>query len=197
MCEDGEGRIEVMMRVAFCGASGTGKSTLAEFVAKTYGFPMNPVGSRSVSKAMGFENPYDVDKAGKRAEFQWRLLCDKVAWEAEHESFVTDRTVVDNVAYLALHDSAALDSSDISTMCDAGMRQYTHIIYTPLRTFQNLGGDPARREGRLYHECFDAMVEGLVLMYFHRPASAFHLLSLDRANPTWREQAVLRALGRP
>ena len=57
------------MRIAFCGASGTGKSTLAKWIVenaaelKLDGIELNPVGSRSVAKAMGFSSPYDVDKA--------------------------------------------------------------------------------------------------------------------------------------
>jgi hypothetical protein len=51
------------VKIAFCGASGTGKTTLAEWVSETYNLPMNPVGSRSVARLMGFDNPYDVDRA--------------------------------------------------------------------------------------------------------------------------------------
>ena len=70
-----------MHRVAICGASGTGKSVLAAYIAERYGLMVNPVGSRSVSQAMGFASPYDVDKAGKRAEFQRKLLAAKTGWE--------------------------------------------------------------------------------------------------------------------
>ncbi len=51
------------MRVAFTGPSGTGKTTLAAFVAEETGLPVNPVGARSVALSMGFTNPYDVDRA--------------------------------------------------------------------------------------------------------------------------------------
>jgi hypothetical protein len=51
------------MRIAFVGASGTGKTTVAKVLAERLGLPFNPVGSRSTAKAMGFEGPYDVDKA--------------------------------------------------------------------------------------------------------------------------------------
>jgi hypothetical protein len=57
------------MKIAFAGASGTGKSTLARWTAETYNLPFNPVGSRSVAKSMGFVGedgegrPYDVDQA--------------------------------------------------------------------------------------------------------------------------------------
>jgi hypothetical protein len=51
------------------GPSGTGKSTLAGFVGEQYDLKLNPVGSRSTAKAMGFVNdkgegdPYAVDRA--------------------------------------------------------------------------------------------------------------------------------------
>lgn len=51
------------MRIAFCGASGTGKTTLARVIGQELGLSMNPHGSRSTAKKMGFSNPYDVDRA--------------------------------------------------------------------------------------------------------------------------------------
>lgn len=56
-------------RIAFTGASGTGKSTLATWVADKLALPLNPVGARSVAKQLGFVNeagdpdPYQVDRA--------------------------------------------------------------------------------------------------------------------------------------
>src|SRR5271165_1540913 len=97
------------IRIGLAGASGTGKSFLANWLSDTYNLPFNPVGSRSVALAMGFASPYDVDKAGKRAEFQLRLVTEKLAWEAAHDSFVSDRTTMDNLAYSMLHDIYAVD----------------------------------------------------------------------------------------
>ncbi len=62
------------MRIAFLGASGTGKTTLTTAIAKIRDLPICPVGSRSVAQAMGFVhppghaqegqgNPYAVDRA--------------------------------------------------------------------------------------------------------------------------------------
>ena len=54
------------MRVGFIGASGTGKSTLVRFLQSKYpGVPVNPVGSRSVAKAMGFVHPEGSPQAGE------------------------------------------------------------------------------------------------------------------------------------
>jgi predicted ATPase len=169
------------IRLAFAGASGTGKSTLAEHVSKAFGIPLNPVGSRSVAKAMGFDNPYDVDKAGKRAEFQRRLVVEKMAWEAEHESFVVDRTTMDNLAYTLMHDVAAIDAELLKTAV-AGLQRYTHIVYCPVGAFCNPGTDPARVKDPTYHKLYDIVIKALLDKYWWSPGTYFQTLgpwSLD------------------
>lgn len=166
-----------MMRIAMTGASGTGKTTLAEYVAATMRLPLNPVGSRSVAAAMGFASPYDVDKAGKRAEFQQRLLREKMAWEAEHDAFVTDRTVADNLAYLVLHDVRAVDEDLIRVVRD-GVRRYTNVFYCPFQTFCAPGGDPARVPDLGYQWAYDAALVG-VLSRLGRSVVALHHVDLN------------------
>jgi hypothetical protein len=143
------------MRIAFAGASGTGKTTLAEWVSEEFDLPMNPVGSRTVAKAMGFSNPYDVDAMpGKRAEFQQRLVTDKREWEDEHPSFVTDRTTLDNLAYTMLHDVYAVDESLLNTI-RGGLERYTHIVFFPISSFFTLSGDKNRVGGGKYGSAGD------------------------------------------
>jgi hypothetical protein len=122
---------------------------------------MNPVGSRSVSQAMGFASPYDVDRAGKRGEFQRRLIAEKILWEKAHESFVTDRTTMDNLAYCALHSVHDVDA-ELMGAAEVGADRYTLIVICPMRGFFNPGDDPARMKDRTYHELFEAMVLGLL-----------------------------------
>jgi hypothetical protein len=55
------------LRAAFCGASGTGKTTLAKMVMEEFGLELTPIGSRSVAKELGFKSPYDVDKASRES----------------------------------------------------------------------------------------------------------------------------------
>lgn len=148
-------------RVAFCGASGTGKSTLATFVSEHFKLPMNPVGSRSVSKAMGFDSPYDVDKAGKRALFQSRLLVEKMLWEEQQESFVTDRTTFDNLVYSMLHGVEQVPQSYLVEAV-RGIQRYTHIIYCPFEAYCDPGGDAARVQDLTYHELFDYALWGML-----------------------------------
>jgi hypothetical protein len=57
------------MKIAFAGASATGKTTLTKYLAEQFNLLINPHGSRSMAKEMGFVNekgdgdPYAVDRA--------------------------------------------------------------------------------------------------------------------------------------
>jgi hypothetical protein len=172
-------------RIAFCGASGTGKSTMAYWLAGTLGIPFNPVGSRSVASAMGFASPYDVDKAGKRAEFQRRLVVEKRAWEDAHTEFVTDRTTLDNLAYMAFHDISTVDAALFDQMV-GGMRRYTHVIYCPVGVFCDLAGDSNRVDDMTYHELFDTMIESLATRHMRSGTEFGKVTVSDRdARLTW------------
>lgn len=174
------------MRVGFAGASGTGKTTLAEYIAQKHGLEMNPVGSRSVAKEMGFESPYDVDKAGKRGEFQRHLIDSKRAWELTREAFVTDRTTFDNLTYLILHDVHAVDAGLIAKAFD-GLMRYTHIIYCPVKVFFALGDDPVRIKSQDYHSIFDTLLVALLERYYDRPST---FLNLDVSSLEARKTAI-------
>lgn len=180
------------IRLAFVGASGTGKTTLSEFVRATFDVPFNPVGSRSVAHAMGFASPYDVDAAGKRAEFQRRLVTEKRAWENEHENFVTDRTTLDNLVYTMFHDVKAIDSWLYGEIVD-GLKRYTHIVYCPVEVFCNPGDDPQRVKDMTYHELYDVTVKALLDK--HRPPrTPLCVLASDDLNQ--RKVTVEKFLGR-
>ncbi len=148
-------------RIAFTGASGTGKTTLAKYLAESLALEVNPIGSRSVAKAMGFDSPYDVDAAGKRSEFQRRLLEEKRAWENEHDSFVTDRTTIDNLAYTALHNVESIYEETIASVLD-GFERYTHVFFCPIDSFCSPGDDPARVSSLAYHRIYEAQIQGLI-----------------------------------
>lgn len=150
------------LRIGFTGASGVGKSNLARWISETYGIPLNPVGSRSIAKAMGFESPYDVDSAGKRAEFQRRLQGEKIEWEMAHESFVTDRTTLDELAYTTIHDVETAASAEYYSAALTHMARYQHVFYLNVRDFCSLDGDPKRNSSMHYQFLFDALLRGMI-----------------------------------
>lgn len=159
-----------MVRLAFCGASGTGKTTLAKWMSEEFDLPFNPVGSRSVAKSMGFDNPYDVDEAGMRGEFQRELVRQKRAWEDEHESFVTDRTTLDNLTYTMFHGIYSIDAALLDAIV-GGLKRYTHIVICPVSAFIKIGDDPHRVGGGkyeaddTYHRLFDITLRALLIKF--------------------------------
>jgi predicted ATPase len=145
------------MRIAFAGSSGTGKTTLTNAIAEAYGLPINPVGARSVAHAMGFETPYDVDKAGQREEFQRRLLLAKMNWEHANSAFVTDRTTFDNLAYTSLHDIKHVTEAMLSAT-EVAMKRYTHVFFCPISAVFN----PARNKDKTYHVIYETLLKALM-----------------------------------
>jgi len=150
-----------MIRLALTGASGTGKSTIASHVAEHLSIPFCPVGSRSVAKDMGFNNPYDVDAAGRRVEFQRRLLSSKLEWELERQNFVTDRAYIDNLAYAMTHAPETASPVFIQSIRDAS-RIHTHIVFCPISAFHHVGNDPARVPELKYHLEYERLLISLI-----------------------------------
>jgi len=177
------------MRIAFCGASGTGKTTLARWLVSSYDMELNPVGSRSVSKAMGFDSPYDVDKVGMRRQFQHRLQDSKVEWELDHDHFVTDRTTYDELVYAIMHDVSAIDERYLARAI-SHMRRYTHVIYCPAEEFINTGDDPARVKDFTYHVVFDTVLHGYLKRWQPERLITLHCEGIEE-----RKRALKRSLG--
>lgn len=122
---------------------------------------MNPVGSRSVAQEMGFATAYESDAAGKRVEFQTRLIEAKTGWEASHDEFVTDRTTFDNLVYSMMHGAAGVTDQYFERAVE-GLKRYEYIVYCPVSVFIDLHGDPARVSNMTYHLLYDATLWGLL-----------------------------------
>lgn len=152
-------------KIAFAGASGTGKTALANMVAKKLGIPLCPIGAREVSKRLGFATPYEADKVpGGRMAFQRELVRAKDEWEASQGSFVTDRTHYDNLVYSFLHEPTKLDEQFLKDI-EKAHSKYTHVIYVDAiapNAFIQLEGDPNRVQSLSYHRFYSMLLEGLL-----------------------------------
>lgn len=144
------------LRIAFMGASGTGKSTVLRAVNAALQLPLVESGSRQVTAEMGLASPYDVDALGKRGEFQQRLLGRKIKEEASLDDFISDRTVIDVLTYYAMHDAANIGEGHIRTAL-VNFARYTHCFIFPIDAYFNPGNDPQRLKGVGYHRVFEAL----------------------------------------
>jgi len=149
-------------RIAFAGASGTSKSTLATWLSEAYGLPLNPIGAMDVANRMGFSSVYDLARAGLRPKFRASLFGLKSAWEEQTESFVTDRTTLDDLTYGLLHDVSDATNPDYFDAAVAHMARYDLVIHCPARVFCAPGGDAKRLVEPRYHRAFDIMLSGLI-----------------------------------
>lgn len=87
------------MRIGICGAESTGKTTLAKALAEELGLPLITEQARTVAQEMGIT---DLNREYPKElwdRFQWRCLEAQMAAELRHKDFVSDRTVLDNLAY--------------------------------------------------------------------------------------------------
>jgi hypothetical protein len=155
------------MKIAFAGASGTGKTTLMNLFVETaddLGFPLEVcnVGSREVIKELGLENPYDVDLLGKRKEFQHLLFEKKKQWEDSHKDFITDRTHLDNLVYSIMHDCLGTVSYDFMKSCIDQCGKYDLIVFCKMERFHHLGEDPLRVKDVGYHKVYETILSGLL-----------------------------------
>lgn len=177
------------LRIAFCGASGTGKSTIAKWLAEQLGLPFCDVGSREIAAKMGFASPYDVDRAGMRGAFQRKLFAAKRSWEEQRASFVTDRTHFDNLAYTRIH-SPEVATKDYERACVEASSRYTHVFVCPTHAFHDIGTDPARVRDRDYHQRYE---DDLLLLLRLLPSTVLRR-TLNAADLAQRKQDVLDLL---
>jgi nicotinamide riboside kinase len=109
------------VRIAFSGSGGTGKTTLLTEINKELQLPVIEEGIREWLAEHGFADFKDMSFPTDVVKMQTDTLERKMAIESELQSFIADRTTVDNLTYaLRWIGSKAKAGSDM----DAWMGQY-------------------------------------------------------------------------
>lgn len=131
-------------RIMFAGASGTGKTTLANFISQVYGEGQIPFLSGSVSdllpetKSMPHKDMLARDSQTLEMEdfqilnLRKKLFQDKVN---KDESFVSDRSFLDSAAYFLYKQADKLPQCEVETFLDLCLMclntQCTHLFIVP------------------------------------------------------------------
>lgn len=133
--------MDVERRIAFLGASGTGKTTLANYIRAMY--DMRFVSGSFSDLVPKTKDVKHVDMLNKskgdiiREEFELLNIRKRTYDEKllNHESFVTDRSPIDNMAYYIYKLSHQLDQCDMeeffNVTCMVLGKYITHLIYIP------------------------------------------------------------------
>lgn len=99
------------MRIGFCGAHRTGKTTLAKALAEKYGYEFINGSATRVFERFGVL-PNQLLSVSKKFEIQTALLDDYLERVVGCTHFVTDRTPLDYIAYTMAEMSTAACSAD-------------------------------------------------------------------------------------
>lgn len=192
------------MKVAFTGPSGTGKSTtmsaLLEKAKEFADFKVCPIGSREVSKEMGFESPYDVDAFGKRSQFQHKLFELKREWEDKTSNFITDRTHLDNLVYSIMHDCVGTVTTKFIDEIFEACQKYDLIVVFPQNVFLDTSDDSQRVHNIEYHKTYQKLLDMFLFEFSHSqeglPADGFDvgIMRLKKADLDYRVDKIVRTI---
>ena len=129
-------------RIAFLGASGTGKTTLAKFISGKYGIPFISGSfsdlvpeTRSISHEDMLEWDKDVMVTSEYNLLNLRRKSYQKLFRDGEKSFVTDRSPLDSLAYLIYKLSSKISECEIENFegCVSNVLRdhITHIIFIP------------------------------------------------------------------
>lgn len=119
------------LRIAFTGASGVGKTSLAIEVAAELELPVIPELARDLCRSRGFSRIGEIpDQEG----FKREVLELQIAREDELGSFVADRAVLDCwVLWQRWNICTAMtyDTENVYRLSRMQTQRYSHLVYIP------------------------------------------------------------------
>lgn len=128
------------MKIAFTGAGGTGKTTLATYLAEKWGVPYCGSVSREVMREMGVESEMAQDRMtdSDLLALQYAIFKRRQEKLASLDSYVTDRCALDNYIYGLRRCGAALTDAIRKEWEEGAVKDlYTHdlVFYAPIGMF--------------------------------------------------------------
>ena len=153
-------------KIGLCGSHRTGKTTLAEALSKKMGIPFLKTSTSMVFKQHGL-HPAQVLDFKTRLWIQHRVIEAAVAvWQTEKDSFVTDRTPIDFMAYTLadIQGATVVDFAELEAYL-ALCFEVANQCFTKLAVLQPaipLVFEPGKAAlNRAYMEHLNTIVQGL------------------------------------
>ena len=133
------------MKIGLCGPHGSGKTTLSLALSEILGIPATTVScSTLAANKMGYEKSADIPKE-EILSHQWLGLTELIKLQAKHNSYITDRSVVDFFAYFMsrtnYHQKTA--HNDQYKLCVQANIDYDHLFF--VKSFGKKVEDDNRR----------------------------------------------------
>jgi len=118
-------------RIILTGASGVGKTTLAEPLSKQLGLPVIPELGRDICRQLGYERIGDIPN---QEAFKNSVLDAQIQTEDKLGNFISDRSTIDCWVLWQRWNICQAMSYDTETYYNKTRKQsekYTHIIFVP------------------------------------------------------------------
>lgn len=123
--------LTVAMRVTLTGASGVGKTTLAERVASMLNLPLIPEVARLLCQEKGVERIGDI---ADQEAFKFEVMQRQIEMEQAAPAFVADRSIIDCWVLWQRWNICSAMTYDTERMYDqvkAHATNYNRVIYVP------------------------------------------------------------------
>lgn len=163
-------------RIYVTGASGTGKTTLCkgvDSVTKSE-IPFISTSAKKIWPAFGlktYQNVIDLitDEPNLGFKYQKCILNNRVKSLIDNDNFITDRSPIDNLAYIYLQLSDKIEPKLIEELINSqvipSLRLATHLVYIPWNErVLNCGyDDNVRLKNYKYQELVDMVIYSLII----------------------------------
>jgi len=118
------------MKIALTGASGTGKTTLANHISKMLNIPYVQSTARSIAEEQNIQ-PEQINSKDDLIQFQIKVITKKLQTEEQYKSFITDRAYIDSICYV-LNKHYLFDESDYKSFI---IPYYTRCLQLTNKTY--------------------------------------------------------------
>lgn len=171
------------MKIAFTGAGGTGKTTLAKEVSATWGLPFITNVARQVMAETGIENEESQNSMSAESllELQCKIFLALRSRRASEPAFVTDRLLLDNYVY-ALRRCGASMSDELrqtwETAAIEDLYKMDLVFYCPAGLFP-LKADGVRQTDVAHQYLIDSAIYGLLCKHaFDRQCGHVYVVNM-------------------
>lgn len=134
--------MQAVMRIGIVGAAGTGKSTLARNLAAALDLPLIPDFVEEVLKEHGKDSWRGILDLRLRRQIRLDALKRKMDAEMAAERFVSDKTVIDYLAYWLQNQSeheTREQNVDVVEQVKAHIGRYDRCVFLPYRAVVDFG----------------------------------------------------------
>jgi nicotinamide riboside kinase len=137
------------LRIVLVGAQGTGKTTLAERLARELSLPLIPESSREVARKNGIDHLSQLSVDGF-AKFYKLCIESQLEHESRHHSFVSDRCTLDGAVYWLKWLSCVRSPEETEqyvNLARGNMINYHYVFYLPIEFPPPMDGFRSTHQG--------------------------------------------------